>query len=63
MKTHYQPIHECINLRSKVEFQASYIKEIPKEERQSYIENNSPRLREMFCLDLCPVGKFYRRYG
>lgn len=55
--------HECINLKSKLEFEGSYIKEIPREERIDYINQYAERIKTLYCRDLCPIGRFYRRYG
>jgi hypothetical protein len=45
-----------------IEWEAQIISEIPREQRLAYIEENSPRLREIYCSEVCPVAKFRRKY-
>lgn len=55
--------HNCINLKGKLEYEMLILKEVPKKERVSFIEQYAEGMRRDYCLHLCPVGRFYRRYG
>jgi hypothetical protein len=45
-----------------IEWEAQILSHIPKGRRLVYIEQNSPRLREIYCSEVCPVAKFNKKY-
>ena len=45
-----------------IQWESQMLSHIPREQRLAYIEANSPRLREIYCSEVCPVAKFNRKY-
>jgi hypothetical protein len=45
-----------------IQWESQILSHIPKERRLVYIEENSPRLREIYCSEVCPVARFRRKY-
>ena len=45
-----------------ISWESQILSHIPKERRLIYIEQNSPRLRQIYCSEVCPVAKFNKKY-
>ena len=45
-----------------ISWESQILSHIPKERRLKYIEENSPRLRELYCSEVCPVARFNKKY-
>jgi len=55
-------LESCTGI-GEIQFIESFILTLPKDVRADYIEQTAQKLREIYCLEVCPVVKFRRKYG